>query len=256
MKYTIRSLFLILLLVITLPTFAGKEEEEVYKKEIEKNDSLITELKKKIDDQSKLRKERESELDTLNYQLNDFSLRLTSLKNIAQIDEQVSAKKQKAKENARDKLSELEKILVNFSLLFLNIPYEEYSINEVAIPAFKKGYASIADNDKEIKYKGLMLENYAEDWNNLKNFLNDNKNTTFNTAGATRDKLTKLKTYIQYAGGYSPRGSKIPGFGEGWAQTYLGKIMYNLYNVLTDTKSPDDTIKIQDAFKEALKMMQ
>ena len=254
MKYTIKSLLLILSFVISLPSFAGKEEEEGYKKQIEKNDSLIKELTKKIDDQSKLREERKSELDILNYQFNDLSLQLNSLESEGLIYEREREKKEK--ENAQNKLSDLENKLVNFSLLFLNIPYEEYSINEVAIPAFKKGYASIADNDKEIKYKGLMLENYAEDWNNLKKFLNENKNTTFNTAGATRDKLTKLKTYIQYAGGYSPNGSKIPGFGEGWQNTYLGKIMIKLYNVLSDAKSPEDTETIQYAFKEALKMMQ
>lgn len=152
------------------------------------------------------------------------------------------------------KLNEYKSTMVELSLRSLLLPYDEYYINEIAIPNIEKCKGSEAYKVND--YRRMMLKNYGKDWNNLKKFLTENKNTTYTSAGSVKDKLLNLPIYVQYAGGFNPNnGNRIPGYGKGWEQTYLGKIMSGLLKVLSDTSQKDATAKIISAFETYLNWM-
>ena len=152
------------------------------------------------------------------------------------------------------KLNEYKKTMVELSLRSLSLRYDESYIDEIAIPNFDKCKGSEAYIKNE--YKGKMLKNYSKDWNNLKKFLTDNKNTTYTSAGSVKDKLLSFPTFVQYAGGINPHnGNTIPGYGKGWENTYLGYIMSKLILVLNSASDPTDTAKIKQTFETYLNWM-
>ena len=152
-----------------------------------------------------------------------------------------------------EELSELKNKMAELSTNFLFTPYEAYCIDVVANPDFQMGKGSLYY--QQYSYRGDMLKHYKQDWEKVKEFLEANKYTTATDAGAVKEKLLKLPTYLQYAGGKINNGRSIPGYGEGWEQTYLGSIMSGLLKVLTHAEGKDATAKIISTFETYLNMM-
>lgn len=120
--------------------------------------------------------------------------------------------------------------LISMASNFIYIPYEDYSINKIAIPAFES-----AKGSKEYdEYKGRLslLEKYKEDIDSIKIFLGGLKETFFTKSFSrntecsnTLKKLTDLEVYKRYQT-YSD-----------WKATYLGQKIVRIETVL---KNPSD----------------
>ena len=244
MKYGIRALLPLLSVFFFLPVLAGKEDQ----------------LKKQLEDLNIILMAHEKEEANISYEYMEKSQELKRLEKIShQLESQLSILQEKYRKESdidylEGQLDLQQEKLLEIAVNFLYIPYEEYSIQELAIPAFEKGSASGVSS--ETKYRGLMLKNYDKDWSNLKNFLEAYRNTTYSEAENVRNKLKHLPVYIQYAGGVNPNnGNIIPGFGDNWDSTYLGNIMYRLYKVLGEARGPESTRIIQEEFNSALDNM-
>ena len=111
------------------------------------------------------------------------------------------------------------KKLVNIASNFLYIPYEAYSIQEIAIPAFK------AVTDKQLlqkhQIKLVLLENYQQDIRDLLEFISHDVKKELDNRFA-RDLNTLEKQFLEK--GFYLRYSQY----EDWKNTYLGKIIYDV----------------------------
>lgn len=244
MKYGIRALLTLLSVFFFLPAMAGKEAQ----------------LKKQLEDLNNILMAHEKDEANISYEYMEKSKELMRLEKIShELESQLAILQEKYRKESdidylEGQLDLQQEKLLEIAINFLYVPYEEYSIQDLAIPAFEKGSASGVSS--ETKYRGLMLKNYDKDWNNLKNFLVTHRNTTYSEAENVRDRLKHLPVYIQYAGGVNPNnGNIIPGFGDDWDSTYLGNIMYRLYKVLGEARGPEATRIIQEEFSSALDKM-
>lgn len=121
------------------------------------------------------------------------------------------------------------KKLANIASNFLYIPYEAYSIEKIAIPAFEAISLSSLRKKNEIKY--TLLKNYQQDILSLLNFIHETKES-FNNPFASKTSDTKnlyinklhaqnfYKTYIQYSD---------------WKSTYLGKKITKIESILVNS---------------------
>lgn len=259
MKINLKYLFLFSFLPYTLAVNASEDsyyQEEVeslkvqeYLKSIQKINVQIEENKDQIETTKNLIEQNNKEIEYISAEIEQLradieSLRLHSQDIFSNEVQQLS-----------DQLNQLKNYMVEMSINFLATPYDEYCIEEVAIPYFEKGKGS--PYYEKYKYRGEMLTHYRQDWDAVKKFLEENKNTTYSTAGTVKDKLLNLVTYIQYVGGkINPKTRNfIPGYGDNWENTYLGQIMSDLLTVLSGAAKPDDDDKIKDVFKKCLKKM-
>ena len=108
------------------------------------------------------------------------------------------------------------KKLVNVASNFLYIPYEAYSIQEIAIPAFK------AVTDEQLLYKHqiklVLLENYQQDIRDLLSFILDIEKELGNRFAKDLKVLDQRYINTDYYHRYNQY--------DDWKNTFLGKRIY------------------------------
>ena len=254
MKYFLKLLIGLLSLSIQFSAEAQKDNtSEVHKKWHDKQmgshySNIISHQKDYLEQQQKLLKAARDSLNRLSEEIKYLK------SNISLIKRNPEQYREQKKQLLADSIYKMKESMVSYAVSFLKIPYEEYSIQKVAIPSFEKGKGT--EKYEKEAYRGLILKNYANDWEILKNFLQENKDITYEKAENVKQNLLNLSTYIQYAGGVNPdNGNKIPGYGQNWDSTYLGKIMRKLLNALGTGSRPEYNQRLQKAFKEAIELM-
>lgn len=235
----------------------SKEKIEQLEKTIEECHKSINTIKSEVEEKEEMQKELQAQLEgkrqeeeRLQKEIDEIN---TIIKYLEGNPDENANKKIKHQELTKE-LSNLKNKMAELSTNFLFTPYEEYCIEVVAIPDFQMGNGSLYY--KEHSYRGDMLRHYKQDWEKVKEFLEENKYTTSTKAEAVKEKLLNFPTYLQYAGGRNPKtGNFIPGYGYNWEQTYLGNIMSGLLKVLSEAKGSDATAKIISAFETYLNWM-
>lgn len=154
------------------------------------------------------------------------------------------------RQQIREKDEQIDRYLKKFISIasnFLYIPYEKYSINDVAIPAFE---AAKGTNYYDKYYIRLqLLKNYKTNTDELKKFLMDNQNGGRRNmdylpswADRTLSQLNSLNVVQQYRQ-----------YGDGWDETFLGKIIYELQEVLDNPYGDNAYQRIDTKFAQSLK---
>ena len=144
---------------------------------------------------------------------------------------------------------EANKKLVNISSNFLYIPFEAYSIREIAIPAFE----AISDDNlkREHYHKYSLLKDYEKHLKELLNFV-DMAETELNKpftkhASAVIDILNNEQFYLDYKE-Y-----------DDWSNTYIGKYIISIENQLKMFNGNDKKVKfntIKQEVEECLKSLE
>lgn len=129
-------------------------------------------------------------VDSLNTVSESLSLQLKGVSN-----ERDALKKEL--EGIKAKPVAIDKHLINIAANFLFIPYEQYSIEKIAIPAFNL----VQSDSLKIKYGDRLefLKSYQQDLRVLANFLKHpglGKNKI--SAGSSLDKLKSIPVYSKY----------------------------------------------------------
>ena len=122
---------------------------------------------------------------------------------------------------------------------FLYLPYDEYSIYEVAIPAFEKAKGSSYYKDYSIRLE--MLKRYKDDITVLIRFLNDAIKDM-----PTTGSLSKWsKTYKDIFNDKVRTVSNYRKYGDDWPETFLGKYLVNIANQLNNISGNDAAVRIK-----------
>ncbi len=131
---------------------------------------------------------------------------------------------------------ESDKMLLRLASNFLYIPYEDYSINKIALPAF----ASVHDETLRSTYDNrlVMLNNYRSDVQELVTFLATCTNVTSSLARQKQEELVKLAVYKRYAQ-YSDQ------------ETFLSKVIARIQAALSQP-SQTDIIDIKEELTRCL----
>lgn len=176
------------------------------------NDALLILLKKSMDD-----------INTKESEIAYHKRRVTDTENSA-----LNARKRHEAE-----MDALHRKLISLASNFLYIPYDEYSINEIAVPAF----AACEGSSAYATYKNRlpMLTNYKDDILSLINFisltvadLTSEFNLDFMKEEKAKNRLAELKqtpVYLRYAA-Y-----------EDWENTYLGGYILQIEKELKTPKN-------------------
>ena len=236
---------------------SSKEKIEQLERVIEECHKSINTIKSEIEEKEETYNKLQAQLEGKRQEEERLQNEIDKINNVIEylegnLDENANKKIEHLE--LTEELSYLKNKMAELSTNFLFTPYEEYCIDVVAIPDFQMGKGTLYYT--EHSYRGDLLRHYKQDWEKVKEFLEANQYTTATNAGAVKDKLLNLPTLIQYAGGINPKTGKIiPGYGEGWEQTYLGKIMSGLLKILNNTRQKDATAKIISTFETYLNMM-
>lgn len=104
---------------------------------------------------------------------------------------------QKEFENLKEKSIAADKHLIDMAANFLFIPYEQYSIEKIAIPAFS--FVQSQDLKQEYGDRLKFLRSYQQDLRDLADFLKlPGIGRTKISAGSALDKLKALSVYREY----------------------------------------------------------
>lgn len=123
-----------------------------------------------------------------------------------------------------DKTIKSDKALISMASNFIYIPYEAYSVDSIAIPAYESVQDLILKRQYEIRYQ--LLKNYKEDVSETVKLLNDifqECNAPFASGGQSNElisKITQSRVYAQYKQ-Y-----------DDWRNTYLGYMLTEVVNYL------------------------
>ena len=141
------------------------------------------------------------------------------------------------------------KKLISLASNFLFVPYEKYAVNDLAIPAFEAAKGTEYYDRYYIRLK--LLKNYKSDIDALTKFLQahvgeakKNEYDLYYWASNLKQELNALpvvQSYRQY--------------GDGWDETYLGKIIYGLLEQLSDTSGSQAAGKIDAKISNSLKLL-
>ena len=139
--------------------------------------------------------------------------------------------------------------LISIASNFLFIPYEKYSIDDVAIPAFETAKGTEYYTKYNIRL--TLLKNYKADTDALIKFLtahqNEARNHTYDLsswASSLRSEFSSMQLVRSYRE-----------YGEGWDETYLGKVIYSILDTLNNTDGPNAAQKIDSKFTSLLKSL-
>lgn len=128
---------------------------------------------------------------------------------------------------------QLQRNLVTMASNFLYIPYESYSINKIAIPAFK----AVEGTDLYSKHKIRLelLENYFKDLSSLKTYLEKILSNKMNSKSVLRTDKGNVDTMVNELKNmeFCSRYEKY----DDWKNTYFGKQLCRVMDLL---KNPTD----------------
>lgn len=226
LKYT----FVIAAISYNLSVFADENKAEDNNKPVDVN-ALIKECEKYKTEATALKGLYQEQLDTLKVreqQIKQLKNDITSINQANKKEKQVEAAK----------TEELYKILISDASNYLYLPYHEISVEHKAIRSYE------ATKDSELYTKHIirleLLKNYKKniadlfEYNNqviaaTRYWMSDTKKVK-----GTQDELNRLKSlplyqqYIKY---------------DDWKNTWLGKRIAQVINLLSNTANPDIYIK-------------
>lgn len=170
---------------------------------------------------------REREIDNLKKEIEDLK--------------QIDVRQKDQINNLKDQNDGFKKELVSMASNFLYIPYEEYSIDSVAIPAYLAVKGTPVFETYKIRYE--LLTNYRNDLTQLIRFLGNAHSELTNSILITsmkEDKAKELLTKLQ-SDSVHIRYSQY----QYWKETYLGKKIVEIEQELqlTSTKSIDKCVE-------------
>lgn len=150
--------------------------------------------------------------------------------------EQIEARIDVSKRESDSKIKELEsrndslvRVMISMASNFIYIPYEAYSIEQIAIPAFQAARNSVLYDQHRIRLE--ILQNYRVDVEFLVDYLDSA--TEELSIGLTALREQKAREYTSKLTQSSPylRYNRY----DDWKATFLGKTMSE---ILADLKSP------------------
>ena len=161
-----------------------------------------------------------------------------SLSNIIENNENVIKKQ-------NETIDDYKATFIEMASNFLYIPYDEYSINEVAIPAFEKAKGSSYYNNYAIRLE--MLKHYKEDINYIIKFLNKALKDMPENGSLTKWAQDSKAEFGKYA---VVRGYQQ--YGDDWQNTYLGKYIVAIFTMLSNESitAPDAHSRIKATFSK------
>lgn len=148
-----------------------------------------------------------SKCDSINSVHRKESVELTSLR-------QQSAEKERRIANLKKDLEVLNKQYINMAANFLFIPYDAYSVTEIAIPAFD----AITDPALKEKHRTryILLKRYKEHIQEMRDFLaEEEKNLEYAGEEQAKDALNKMRQKSFY--------TAYNNHSDNFKSTYLGK---------------------------------
>lgn len=154
---------------------------------------------------------------------------------------------------SRDSLETCRKKLITVAGNFLYIPYEEYGVEKIAIPAYR---ATEGSELYQVHIARLeLLESYGEDRAQICDFLKKNKGTILYSSNlvtslkelkAKFDALPAVKNY---------RDGKY----KNWKETYLGGIIVEVDSILSISSVSDTNAtvkKVESVFESNIRKLQ
>lgn len=141
----------------------------------------------------------------------------------------------------------LQRKLITLASNFIYIPYEEYSINEIAIPAFDVAKTDAAYKKYMIRLE--MLQNYKADIERLIKFLEVNSSSMKQLESVRKENGQKLINNLKRELFYI-RYNKY----DDWQGTYLGKKIEQVKKILNS--APDNALEqLQTVQAELTKLL-
>ena len=131
---------------------------------------------------------------------------------------------QRQSKSLMDKTIKCDKALISMASNFIYIPYEAYSVDSIAIPAYDSVQDLILKRQYEIRYQ--LLKNYKVNVVDTAKLLNDiyqECNVPFASSGQSNElisKITQSRVYVQYKQ-Y-----------DDWRNTYLGYMLTEVIDCL------------------------
>ena len=141
------------------------------------------------------------------------------------------------------------KKLISIASNFLFLPYEKYSIDDVAIPAFET--AKGTDYYTKYRIRLTLLKNYKADTEAMIKFLSSNQNQARNHTYDLSSWASSLRSQfnaMQFVQSYRE-------YGEGWVETYLGKMFYTILDTLQNTSGDQAAQRIDAKFTNLLRQI-
>lgn len=245
MKYVTKLIISSLLIAVAVPTFAvdpkiqqAEDKLQESKQDLEKWENIVQQSREKLTSLESQQKSNAIKIEDLNEEIKELQNTTNPLeekkKDMASLD--TILKKQK--EN-----------MVLTAVKFLNIPYESYTIETLAISTYEKGRGTKAYNDNQEKLR--RLKKYKADQTELYNFVKNSltsipakSNLNNATLGIIKDNFDALRVKSEYAN-----------LGEDANNTYLGKILNQIQTTLKEA-TPDDTEKLRSAFNDYSKQLE
>lgn len=243
---------LLIIMMFPLHLFGQNVEDEASQKdsidnmEVKINMSQLTELENakklaegKLKSANKRILEQEIKLRNDSVMLGKLNVRISNLRadSLAFHNKVYEMKKQ---------LLKADTCLINVASNFIYIPYEAYSVKEIAIPAFQM----VTDEGLKVKYRSRyeLLSKYKEHIEEFISCLNEMKKVLSNPfAKDANDAISVLHTKRFYAA--------YRAF-EGWESTFLGGKIIDIEKQLKDYKGPTSKVdfdKVSNELQECLK---
>lgn len=245
----LKILLLIILAVASTRVFAKDVVDSISigdEKNLSLPDSIINQLQANlllIDSLTNQNKTLKSLLKESQKETERVEAELSDMKNLCSDLENIKIKNLEASNDT------LQRWLVTVASNFLYIPYEDYSIQKVALPAFlaTKGTAAYSRCENRLP----LLQNYKADIISIIDFLRNSKaeyefcvgdNMREGKAMDQLKKLSSLSLYIRYSS-YND-----------WQNTYLGNEILSVQKVLQNPtiETPEKLDKIRNKLEKLL----
>ena len=245
MKHTLRILGLLLALVITIPSFGAKKlkPEEELKQQVDSLTIELKDIKASTEIQIKELTDRNSELEDSVYDLKRENGKLNDT--IAELRYEIAELSTKKPSGKNDLIESYQKKFISIASNFLYLPYDEYSINDLAIPAYETTKGTPLYDKYKIRLQ--MLQYYARDIQEIIKFLQK-----------TRGSIPKSGSLQNWANGAKKEFAGYPvvihyqEYGDDWKETYLGKYIVKIFKQLNNLNG-DAYSRIYNAFGTYIK---
>ena len=141
------------------------------------------------------------------------------------------------------------KKLISIASNFLYLPYEKYSINDVAIPAFETARGTEYYTKYNIRL--TLLKNYKTDTDALIKFLVSHQNE----AKRNEYNLSSWAANIRSEFNAMPVVQSYKQYGDGWDETYLGQVIYGVLEQLNNTSGDQAAQRIDAKFANYIRAL-
>ena len=208
------------------------------------------EIKIKMSDFEKLNKEKDNAIakhDSLLGKYNELLYRYNEVSKDDSIKTVNLSKLNKDYPVLKDKYNKLvklqekaDKCLLNMAFNFLYIPYEDYSIQEIAIPAFEAVSNQELKNQHKIKFD--LLKSYKTDIESLLEFIETTEKELRNPfAKDAKEQFVKFQN-TQLSVNYRKYND--------WSNTYIGKIIITIEGQLKAFDGKTCKLNLEEIKKE------